>query len=149
MNKLKKYFVLMMTVMSFSIVSVNAAPVTLQVGAVDPTVGQGEQPRGPVLVPQVSLEDYTLTFSTPCYGYTLELLDSDGEMVYTTIINSTPLPRWKQHLLLWVRNVLISLVPWRRFADNTRFECIGIQLRKHVSATAFSLSPVRRKPEYL
>jgi len=89
MNKLKKYFVLMMTVMSFSIVSVNAAPVTLQVGAVDPTVGQGEQPRGPVLVPQVSLEDYTLTFSTPCYGYTLELLDSDGEMVYTTIINST------------------------------------------------------------
>ena len=89
MNKLKKFFVLMMTVLSFSIVCVNAAPVTLQVGAVDPTEGQGELPRGPVLVPEVSLEDYTLTFSTPCYGYTLELLDGDGEVVYTTIINST------------------------------------------------------------
>ena len=89
MNKLKKFFVLMMTVMSFSIVCVNAAPVTLQVGAVDPTVGQGGPSRGPVLVPEVSLEDYTLTFPTSCYGYTLELTDEDGEVAYTTIINST------------------------------------------------------------
>ena len=90
MNKMKtKLFVLMMAFMPFSSVCVNAAPVTLQIGAVDPTTNQGEPSRGPVLVPEVGIEDYTLTFSTPCYGYILELMDEDGDVVYTTIITST------------------------------------------------------------
>lgn len=81
----------MMAFMPFSSVCVNAAPVpvALQVTAVDPTTNQGGNPRSPVLVPEVSIEDYTLTFTTPCYGYTLELLDEDGDVVYTTIVNST------------------------------------------------------------
>ncbi|MBR3481249.1 MAG: hypothetical protein IKQ59_12425 [Prevotella sp.] len=41
------------------------------------------------MVPEVGIEDYTLTFSTPCYGFTLELLDEDGDVVYTTVITST------------------------------------------------------------
>ena len=84
-----KLFVLMMAFMPFSSVCVNAAPVTLQIGAVDPTTNQGEPSRGPVLVPEVGIEDYTLTFSTPCYVWTLELLDENDDVVYTTIITST------------------------------------------------------------
>lgn len=80
---------MMMALLFFNSQRAAALPVELEFGYTDPTEDQGELPRGPVLVPEVSLEDYVLTFSTPCYSYTLELLDGDGEVVYTTIINST------------------------------------------------------------
>ena len=47
--------------------------------------------KGPVHVPELSIEDYTLTFTSPCCGYTLQLLDEDGDVVYTTIITSNTL----------------------------------------------------------
>jgi hypothetical protein len=90
--KKKLLFVLAMLGMtSFTSLNVSAASaeIGLNVGYIDPTIGQGGPQRGPVLVPEVGIEDYTLTFSTPCYGYTLELLDEDGDVVYTTIITST------------------------------------------------------------
>jgi len=89
MRKKHLFLLLMAIMLPFTSMQLNAAQVNLQVGYDDPTTDQESPQRGPVLVPEVSLDDYTLTFSTPCYGYTLELLDSDGEMVYTTIINST------------------------------------------------------------
>ena len=90
-HKLFLFFSLMMGMLSLSSIQANAARVNveLQVEYEDPTTNQGESHKGPVLVPEVSIEDYTLTFSTPCYGYTLELLDEDGDVVYTTIITST------------------------------------------------------------
>ena len=89
MKKSKAFFLSMMMVMlPLSNVDVTAKPeiVPLQVGYEDPTNTQGERPRSPI--PQVSIEDYTLTFTTPCYGFTLELLDEDDDLVYTTIITS-------------------------------------------------------------
>ena len=88
-----KLIALMMAFVPFSNVSIDAAPipVALQVTAVDPTTNQGEPHRGPVIIPEVGIEDYTLTFSTPCYGYTVELQDEDGYVVYTTIITSDTL----------------------------------------------------------
>lgn len=82
---------LMMVSLPLCSLQVNAAPVPvgLQVGFDDPENNGGPPQKGPVLVPVLSIEDYTLTFSTPCYGYTLELLDEDGGVVYTTIITST------------------------------------------------------------
>ena len=89
MNKMKtKLFALVMAFMPFSNVSVNAAPVPVNLSIVDPTINQEGSHRGPT-IPLVGIEDYTLTFSTPCYGYTLELLDEDGDVAYTTIITST------------------------------------------------------------
>ena len=84
---------LMMALTPFSSIHMSAAsqPVDLQAGYVDPTYDQGEPSKGPVLVPEVSIEDYTLTFTTPCYGYTLELIDEDDQVVYTTIITSDSL----------------------------------------------------------
>ena len=89
MRKKHLFLLLMAIMLPFTSMQLNAAQVNLQVGYDDPTTDQESPQRGPVLVPEVSIEDYTLTFSTPCYGYTLELLESDGEVAYTTIINST------------------------------------------------------------
>ena len=72
-------------------VSAAPAPVGLEVGYTDPEEGSDPPQRGPVLVPEVGIEDYTLTFSPPCYGYTVELQDEDGYVVYTTIITSDTL----------------------------------------------------------
>ena len=67
--KRKKLLLLLMAIMlPFASMQLNAAQVDLQVGYDDPTTDQEAPQRGPVLVPEVSLDDYTLTFSTPCYG---------------------------------------------------------------------------------
>lgn len=92
-HKLFLFLSLMIGMLSLSSIQANAARVNveLQVEYEDPTTNQGESHRGPVLVPEVGIEDYTLTFTTPCYGYTLELLDEDGDVVYTTIVTSDTL----------------------------------------------------------
>ena len=86
-----KLFALMMAFMPFSSVCVDAARVPVTLSIIDPTENQGEHHRNPITIPSVSLEDYTLTFSTPCYGYTLELVDENDAVVYTTIITSDTL----------------------------------------------------------
>ena len=77
--------------LSLSSVQISAAQVNLHVGYEDPTTNQGEPQRGPVLVPEVSIDDYTLTFTTPCYGWTLVLIDEDDEVAYSTIVTSDTL----------------------------------------------------------
>lgn len=57
----------------------------LEVGYIDPG-NNGGQHRTPVLVPTISIEDYTLYFTTPCDGCALRLLDADGEVAYSTTI---------------------------------------------------------------
>ena len=79
----------MMSLLPFSSVCVNAAPLPVDLSIVDPTENQGEPHKGPVIIPELSIEDYTLTFATPCYGWTLELIDENDQVVYTTIIAST------------------------------------------------------------
>ena len=100
---MKKKFLLlslMMAMLPFLSVNVNAAKeeVYLQVGHDDPTTDQGKPQKSPVLVPEISIDGYTLTFDTPCDGYTLCLLNEDGEAEYTTIVpagaTSLVLPSW-------------------------------------------------------
>lgn len=96
-NKTKTYLLsLMMGFMTFANVSVNATPVIvqLQAGFEDPSTEQGEPQRGPVLVPEVSIDGYTLFFGTPCDGCVLRLLDEDGFVVYSIVIptGATTLP---------------------------------------------------------
>ncbi len=87
----KKFFVTLAMLLLTATINVTGAKINLGVGIFDPTTDMGGPQRGPVLVPEVSIEDYTLAFSTPCYGFTLELLDEDGDVVYTTIITSDTL----------------------------------------------------------
>lgn len=84
---------LLLAMMSTTSIQVSAAqvPVELHVAFDDPTTDQGEPHRGPIAVPSVDIDDHALTFTSPCCGYTLQLLDEDGDVVYTTIITSDTL----------------------------------------------------------
>ena len=66
----KKYFLIIscLTVMlSFSSVNVYADPqgVVLQVGYIDPNNGDDGQQKSPILVPEISLDGYSIIFDTP------------------------------------------------------------------------------------
>ncbi len=82
-----------MTFLPLSSIKLYAAfePLTLQVEYNDPTEGQGRPHKGPVLVPSVSIDDYTLSFDHSCLGCTLRLVDENDNVVYTTVINGDTL----------------------------------------------------------
>ena len=59
--------------------------VPLEVSKINPTVPDDPH-KGPVQIPEVSLDDHTLYFFTPCDGYTLNLVDENDVVVYTIVI---------------------------------------------------------------
>ena len=60
--------------------------VDLEVSIWDPTTQKGGIGRSPVQIPTVFLDGFTLYFDTPCSGYTLQLVDEDGEIVYAVVL---------------------------------------------------------------
>ena len=82
-------FALMMALLPFTSVCMNAdnpGDIDLEVGYTDPDHNQSEDPRYPILIPQVGIDGYTLTFNTRCDGCTLRLIDENDTVVYTTVI---------------------------------------------------------------
>lgn len=59
--------------------------IPLEVSDIDPT-NPDKPHKGPVQVPEVSLDDHTLYFFTPCDCYTLNLVDENDVVVYTIVI---------------------------------------------------------------
>lgn len=49
----------------------------------------GNKPRTPMVIPDVYIDDYTLTFDESCIGCPLTLIDEDDNIVYTTIIDES------------------------------------------------------------
>ncbi len=82
-----------MTILPLSSVNITAKPVMvpLQVSYDDPVSEQDDENRSPVLTPEVSIEDYTLSLGHSCLGCTLRLVDGNDNVVYTTIINGDTL----------------------------------------------------------
>lgn len=74
--------------LSLTSVNVNADPVgiLLQIGYIDPNEGDDGENKSPILVPKISLDDYSIIFSTPCDGYILRLVDENDNVVYSTVI---------------------------------------------------------------
>ena len=64
----------------------DSEPISLQEEVINPTSPHGGIPKSPILVPEVSLDDHTLYFFTPCDGYTLNLVDENDVVVYTIVI---------------------------------------------------------------
>ena len=64
--------------------------------AIDPQAAGNGNPRSPIEVPTVYIEDYSLLFETDHPDYVLYIKDADGEVVYTTTVYSVltlvPLP---------------------------------------------------------
>lgn len=59
--------------------------VPLEVSKINPTVPDDPH-KGPVQVPEVSLDGHTLYFFTPCDGCTLNIVDENDDVVYTLLI---------------------------------------------------------------
>lgn len=61
-------------------------PIELQSSIIDPTSQHDGQHKGFVPVPQVSIDNHTLYFGTPCDGCLLNIVDENNIVVYTTVI---------------------------------------------------------------
>ena len=87
MKKMKSLFMMLIMVMlPLSNVRVSAEPEEVPLGYDDPSYNQENPNKSPVLVPEVSIEDYTLYFNTPCGGYVLRLVDEFDNVTYSTVI---------------------------------------------------------------
>lgn len=86
MKKRFLFFVLTLALLPLSNVTVMAIPINFNVGYENPQNPQDDDKRTLTLVPEVEIEDYTLTFYTPCDGCVLRLLDENDIVVYSTII---------------------------------------------------------------
>ncbi len=89
---MKKIFLLLCIAFTFGLINLaQAKTVDMQYGGEDPTYSQGEMPRGPVIIPSVSIDGYTLSLDHSCLGCTLRLVDGNDNVVYTTVINGDTL----------------------------------------------------------
>ena len=86
MKKRFLFFVLTLALLPMSNVTVMAIPINFNVGYENPQNPLDDDKRSLTLVPEVGIEDYTLTFYTPCDGCVLRLLDENDIVVYSTII---------------------------------------------------------------
>lgn len=86
--KKKRLIVLLLTLalLPLSSVSVMAIPINFNVAYEDPQNTMDDGKRTLTLVPEVDIEDFTLTFYTPCDGCVLRLVDENENVVYSTVI---------------------------------------------------------------
>ena len=84
----KRFFIvsLLTAMLLLPCVSVFASPDGVDLQYVDPEYGNLGQHKSPPAVPEIGIEDYTLTFYTPCDGSVLRLLDENDNVVYSTVI---------------------------------------------------------------
>lgn len=86
----KKFFLLVLMMALFPLSSIRLCAqmieLPLQVRYEDPTEMEDNTHRGPILIPEVSIEDYTLYFDTPCDGCVLRVVNELGMVEYTTVI---------------------------------------------------------------
>ena len=61
-------------------------PIPFQFGKIKPSKPIKPFPKSPVVAPTVYIDGNVLTFETPCDGCPLQLVDEDGDVVYTTVI---------------------------------------------------------------
>ena len=55
--------------------------------AIDPThTGNGDNPRSPIVVPVLYIDGYTLTAGDNTLGTTIQILDEDDEVVFSTYV---------------------------------------------------------------
>jgi hypothetical protein len=88
-NKKSLMMMLMMAFLLLTSISVNAkqpTDINLEAGYVDPEDEGGDPHRSPILIPEVGIDNYTLTFYTPCDGCTLRLLDENDNIAFVTMI---------------------------------------------------------------
>ena len=66
-----------------------AAKVTFSVGIYDPTPGTNPLPRNPIPLPNVDQDETTITFKEGHDDYTLSVVDSNDNIVYSVYVPSS------------------------------------------------------------
>ncbi|MBP5339366.1 MAG: hypothetical protein J6Z14_08730 [Prevotella sp.] len=87
--KKKFLFLLMFSTFLYGGVKLSAKPVPLTVGIDDPTGTMPDYPKTPNFIPFIDQNGLVITFEANHSDYMLQLLDEDGEAVYTTYVPST------------------------------------------------------------
>lgn len=89
---MKRLFIVSTLLLSFCLATfadnTGKEPVILSAKTYGTESEHPEPPRAPIRVPSLYIEDHTLSFSSACVGYTLELIQ-DGETVYSFSITDT------------------------------------------------------------
>ena len=89
---------LLLALLPLSNLHVMAQSIDFGVGYEDPHNPFGDDPRSPILIPEVDIDGYTLIFYTPCDGCVLRLINENDVVVYSTVIptgaNSLVLPSY-------------------------------------------------------
>lgn len=83
----KLFFIIALFLTSASMMYAQQKPVILNPTAVGTGANQGQKHRTPIAIPDVYIDVYTLSFDTTCINCTIVILDSDGSVVYTTIVD--------------------------------------------------------------
>lgn len=81
---LKKISLLALALMSAVIV--RAQDVIIVSPTLNPDLGNGEHQRSPILVPVLYIDGYTLTASDNTLGSTIQLLDENDNVVFSTYV---------------------------------------------------------------
>ena len=81
-------FLMMTAMLPLSSFQLNAAKHGVQLGVRydDPHNNQPGGAKTPVLIPTISIDDYTLYFETPCDGCLLNVVDASNTVVYSVVI---------------------------------------------------------------
>ena len=67
--------------------AIKADPILVNVGPiVNPDNGNGENPRSPILIPVLYIDGYTLAAGDGTLGSTIQLLDEDNNVVFSTYV---------------------------------------------------------------
>ncbi len=84
---MKKLFFFLVAL--FTATAMNADPgdgVVIPLNPIITTPNDGGLQRSPILVPVLSIDGYTLTAADGTLGSTINILDEDGDVVFTTFV---------------------------------------------------------------
>ena len=81
---MKKHLIILLALLAAT--TINAEPELVPVRPVPTTPNNGDNPRSPIVVPVFYLDGYTLTASDNTIGSTVELLDEDDNVVFSTYV---------------------------------------------------------------
>lgn len=81
---LKKFSILTVALLSAALV--HSQDIIIVTPTIEPDLGNGNNPRSPVFVPEFYQDGYTLTAGSYTVGSSVELLDADGVVVFTSYV---------------------------------------------------------------
>lgn len=82
---MKKHLIILLALLAAT--TINAEPELVPVRPVPTIPTHGDNPRSPVLVPVFYLDGYTLTAADYTLGSTVELIDENDNVVFTTYVS--------------------------------------------------------------